>query len=198
MQLWAELLLSCQNVVQYPTRGSAFLPWGPSHPSLTPLRTVTAPAYPKSCAHALRRFHCRSGRVSSWLMPLLGVSKSISLSPWQREHQRISVFNFSPCGSPGSTVTAYPRPVPARGWPRPCPLRGLLCVPGGCTVRACSPGHAHSAHHLCVPSTAPRAPGVCAACRVSSSASCPSRPALHIVTVSASHPLLGLLCTCSR
>lgn len=36
MQLWAELLLSSQNVVQCPTRGSAILPWGPSHPSLTP------------------------------------------------------------------------------------------------------------------------------------------------------------------
>lgn len=92
------------------------------------------------------------------------------------------MFNFSPCGSPGSTVTAYPWPVPARGWPSPCPLRGLLCVPGGCTVRACSPGHAHSAHHFCVLFTAPRALGVCAACRVSSSASHPSRPALHILT----------------
>lgn len=41
-------------------------------------------------------------------------------------------------------------PIPARGLPKPLLLRGLLCVPSGCTVRACSPSHAHSAHHFSV------------------------------------------------
>lgn len=55
-------------------------------------------------------------------------------------------------------------------------------MPGGCTVRACSPGHAHSAHHFSFCFTEPCALRVRAACRVISPTSHPSRPALHIVT----------------
>lgn len=47
------------------------------------------------------------------------------------------MFNFSPCGSPGSTVTAYPRPVPARG-----------CVACSVCPVAVLSEHAHPVMHI--------------------------------------------------
>lgn len=78
---------------------------------------------------------------------------------------------LEPMREPGKHSGSVSSACSCQGLAEPCPLRVLLCVPGGCSVRACSPGHAHCAHHLCVVFTAPCAPGVCSACRVSSSAS---------------------------
>lgn len=48
------------------------------------------------------------------------------------------LFNFSPRGKHSDSVSSA---CSCQGLAEPCPLCGLLCVPGGCTVRACSPGH---------------------------------------------------------
>lgn len=109
---------------------------GISHSSVGPftsfsnaLGTLTASAYPKSCATALERFHCRSGRVSLWLMPLLGVSKRIGLNPWWRERQCVQLQPMQELGRHSDSSDSVSSACSCQGLAEPCPLCGLLSVP---------------------------------------------------------------------